>query len=105
MATSMLMAVIIETFIYKVPYIHHFTDPEDILFGGFVLLHSTILLRGRLRHHMVIWLIPDCRTEPVIKLMSLPWHMHKIPIIMCLIKMIRKYTGQLQRQFYLNIDS
>ena len=37
-------------------YIHHFTYPQDILFGGFVLLHSTVLPKGRLRHHMVIWL-------------------------------------------------
>ena len=73
-------------------YIHHFTYPQGILFGGFVLLHSTILPKGRLRHHMVIWLIQDCRTEPVLKSMSLPWYMHKILIIMCLINMIRKYT-------------
>ena len=82
--------------IYQVPYIHHFTCPQDILFGGFGLLHSTILLRGRLRHHMVIWLIPDCRSECVIKPMSLSWYMHKILIIACLIKMITKFTGPLQ---------
>ena len=85
-------------------YIHHFTYPQDILFGGFVLLHSTILPKGRLRHHMVIWLTQDCRTEPVFKSMSLPWYMHKI-LIMCLIKMIRKHTGPLQWQLYLNTDS
>ena len=57
--------------IYQVPYIHHFTYPQDILFGGFVLLHSTILLKGRLRHHTVIWLTQDCRKEPIFKVMSL----------------------------------
>ena len=91
--------------IYQVPYIHHFSYPQDILFGGFVLLHSTILLKGILRHHMVIWLIQDCRKEPVFKSMSLPWYRHKILIIMYLIKIIRKYTGPLQWQLYLNTDS
>ena len=71
MATAMLMAVIFETSIYQVPYIRHFAYPQDILFGGFVLLHSTILLKGRLRHHTVIWLTQDCRKEPIFKVMSL----------------------------------
>ena len=96
MATAMLMTVMLRLPIYQVPYIHHFTYPQDILFRGFVLLHSTILLKGKLRHHTVIWLTQDYRTEPVFKLISLPWYMHKILIIMCLIKMIRKYTGPLQ---------
>ena len=93
MATTMLMALIVETSYYQVPYIHHFTYPQGILFGGFVLLHSTILLKGRQRHHMVIQLTQKCRTEPVFKSMSLPWYMHKILIIMCLTKITRKYTG------------
>ena len=105
MATAMLMDVTLRLPIYQVPYIHHFCYRQDILFGGFVLLHSTVLLKGKLRHHMVIWLTQDCRTEPVLKSMSLPQYMHKILIIMCLIKMIRKYTGPLQRQLYLNTDS
>ena len=71
----------------------------------FVLLHSTILPKGRLRHHMVMWLTQDCRKEPVFKSVSLPWYMHKILIIICLIKMIRKHTGPLQWQLYLNTDS
>ena len=90
------MDVMLRLSIYQVPYIYHFTYPQDILFGGFVLLHSTISPKGRLRHHMVIWLIQDCRRELALKLMFLPWYMHKILIIMCLIKMIRKYTGPLQ---------
>ena len=105
MATTMLMALIVETSYYQVPYIHHFTYPQDILFVGFVLWHSTILPKGRLRHHMVIWLTQDCRTERVFTSKSLPWYMHKILTIMCLIKMIRKYTGPLQWQLYLNTDS
>ena len=32
-------------------------------------------------------------------------YMHKILVIMCFIKMIRKYTGPLQWQLYLNTDS
>ena len=96
MATAMLMTVMLRLPIYEVPYIHHFTYPQNILFGGFVLLYSTVLLKGKLRHHTVIWLTQDYRTEPVFKLISLPWYMHKILIIMCLIKMIRKYTGPLQ---------
>ena len=96
MTAAMLMAVIVETSYFQVPHIRHFTYPQDILYGGFVLLHFTILLKGRLRHHMVIWLTQDCRTEPVFKSMSLPWYMHKILIIMCFTKMIRKHTGPLK---------
>ena len=86
MATAMLMAVTLRLPIYQVPYIHHFTYPQDISFGEFALLHFTILPKGRLRHHMVICLTQDCRTEPVFKSMTLPWYMHKILIKMCLKK-------------------
>ena len=96
MATAMLMDVTLRLPIYQVPYIHHFTYPQGILFEGFVLLHSTILPKGTLRHHMVIWLTQYSRKEPVFKSISLPWYMHKILILMCLIKMIRKHTGPLQ---------
>ena len=86
MTTAMLMAVMVETSYLLGTLFHHFTYPQDTLFGGFVLLHSTILLKGRLRHHMVIWLTQDCRTERVFTSKSLPWYVHKILIINCLIK-------------------
>ena len=50
MAIAMLMDVIVRLPIYQVPYIHHFTYHQDVLFGGFVFAHSTILPKGRLRH-------------------------------------------------------
>ena len=81
---------------YQAPPSMGFARQEYWSWVSFVLLHSTILQKGRLRHHMVIWLTRDCRKEPVFKSMSLPWYMHKILIIMCLIKMIRKHTGPLQ---------
>ena len=59
------------------------------------MLHFIILPKGRLRHLMVIWFTQDSRTESVFKVMSLPWYMDKILIIMSLIKMIGKYTGPL----------
>ena len=81
MATAMLLAVMLRFPIYQAPYIHHFTYPQDILFGGFEPLHSTIFPKGRLRRHMVVWLTQHYRTESLFKPMSLTWNMHKILII------------------------
>ena len=70
MATAVLLAVMLRLPIYQAPYIHHFTYPQDILFGGFESLHSTILSKGRLRPRMVIWLTQHYRTESLFKCMS-----------------------------------
>ena len=97
-ATAVLVAVIVENSYLSdtlYPSLHY---PQDVLFRGFVLLHSTILLKGRLRPHMVIWLTQHYRTESLFKPASLPWNMHKILVIRWLIKMIRKYTVPLQWQ-------
>ena len=78
-ATAMLMAVIVETsYLSGTLYSSLYLPPRYSIWRG-------IWPRGRMRHHMVIWLIPDCRTEPVIKPMSLSWYMHKILKIICLI--------------------
>ena len=101
MATAMLVSLL-RLPIYQSPYIHHyihhFTYPQDMLFRGFESLHSTILPKGRLRPHMVIWPTQRYITESLFKPMSLPWYMHKILIIRWLIKMIWKYTVPLQWQ-------
>ena len=71
MATAVLVAVIVETSYLSgtlYPSLHY---PQDILFGGFESLHSTILQKGRLRPHMVIWLTQHYRTESLFKPMSL----------------------------------
>ena len=79
MATAMLVAVIVETSYLSgtlYPSLHY---PQDILFGGFESLHSTILPKGRLRTHMVIRLTQHYRTESLFKPTSLgpairePW--------------------------------
>ena len=104
-ATAVLVAVIVETSYLSgtlYPSLHY---PQDIPFGGFVLLHSTIFPKRRLRRHRVIWLTQHYRTESLFKPMFLPWYMHKILIIMWLIKLIGKYTVPLQWQLYLNSDS
>ena len=103
-ATAMLVAVIVETSYLSGTLYPSLYFPQDILFGGFESLHSTILPKGRLRSHMVIWLTQHYRTEFLFKPMSLPWNMHKILIIRWLIKMIWKYTVPLQWQLYLNTD-
>ena len=71
MATAMLVAVIVETSYLSgtlYPSLHY---PQDILFGGFESLHSTILPKGRLRTHMVIRLTQHYRTESLFKPTSL----------------------------------
>ena len=80
-------------------------SPPKYSIWGFVLLHSTILPRGRLRHLMIIWLVPDCRTEPVIKPMSLPWYMNKIMIIMCLIKWLENTQGHYNDGFTITLTA
>ena len=69
-ATEMLMAVIVETSYLSgtlYPSLHY---PQDILFGGFESLHSTILPKGTLRPYMVIWLTQHYRTKSLLKHMS-----------------------------------
>ena len=95
-ATAVLVAVVVETSYLSgtlYPSLHY---PQDVLFGGFESLHFTILPKGRLRPHMVIWLTQRYRTESLFKPISLPWYMHKILKIRWLIKMIGKYTVPLQ---------
>ena len=97
-ATAVLVVVIVETSYLSgtlYPSLHY---PQDILFGVFESLHSTILLKGRLGPHMVIWLTQYYRTESLFKPTSLPWNMHTILIIRWLIIMMRKYSVLLQWQ-------
>ena len=101
----MLVAVMLRIPIYQAPYIHHFTYPQDILFGGFESLHSTILPKGRLRPHMVIWLTQRYRTESLFKPISLPWYMHKILLIRWLIEIIRKYRCHYNDSYTLTLTA
>ena len=96
MATAMLMAVIVETsYLSGTLYPSLHLSPRYSIWRGCIVT-AIVLPKGTLRHHMVIWLTQDGRKEPVFKSMSLPWYMHKILIIMCLIKMIRKHTGPIK---------
>ena len=92
MATAMLMDVIVET-----SYLSGTLYPSLHLSPRYPIWRVCIVTfyhytEGKTETLMVICLTQDCRTEPVLKSMSLPWYMHKILIIMCLIKMVRKYT-------------
>ena len=64
--TSYLSVTLYPSLYPSLPY------PQDMLFRGFESLHSTILLKGRLRPHIVIWLIQHYRTESLFKPMSFP---------------------------------
>ena len=64
--TSYLSGTLYPSLYPSLPY------PQDMLFRGFESLHSTILLKGRLRPHIVIWLIQHYRTESLFKPMSFP---------------------------------
>ena len=97
-ATAVIVAVILETSYLSstlYPSLHY---PQDILIWRVWIIIVTILLKGRLRPHMVIWLTQHYRTESLLKLMSFQWNMLKILIIRGLMKMIRKYTVPLQWQ-------
>ena len=96
MATAMLMAVIDDT-----SYLSGTLYPSLGLSPRYPIWRVCIVTfhhfaEGETETHMVIWLTQDGRKEPVFKSMFLPWYMHKILIIMFLIKMIRKRTGPLK---------
>ena len=86
MATAMLMDVFVETsYLSDTLYPSlHLSPRYSIWRVCIVTFHH--FTKGKTETHMIICLTQDCRTEPVFKSMSLPWYMHKILIIMCLIK-------------------